>query len=157
MKRIKVLIADSNHLLKEDHIDGLSQSEGVEIVGITDTAHKLFELIGMRKPEIVLIDTGLHDGGDAHILTEILNIFPRVRCIAMVRDTVLEYNSFESIAAGAAGLLVNDTTPNELLDSIKIVHEGGAILSPKIVPAFFEEFKGLVRKKYKKVKEIESK
>jgi DNA-binding NarL/FixJ family response regulator len=92
-------------------------------------------------PNVVLMDIRM-PGMDGLAATRQIAADPRLADVRVVILTTfgLDEYVFEAIRSGASGFLVKDTEPDELLQAVRVVAGGEALLSPSITRRLIEEF-----------------
>ncbi|WP_219341441.1 response regulator transcription factor [Nevskia soli] len=118
----------------------INHTAGFECRHVYPTAEVALENIGIDPPRVALLDIGLPglDGIEAvRILQE---RHPR---IAPVMLTVYKDNDriFQAICAGACGYLLKQTPPARLMEAIRQVADGGAVMSPEVAIRVVELFR----------------
>ncbi|MBC7600304.1 MAG: response regulator transcription factor [Polaromonas sp.] len=100
-------------------------------------------LQALRNPpaDVLLVDLGLPDGSGIDVIRAAHSQWPD--CAVMV-NTILgdEAHVLRSIEAGASGYLLKDSTPEDMLGEIRILHQGGSPISPLIARQILTRFRG---------------
>jgi DNA-binding NarL/FixJ family response regulator len=93
--------------------------------------------------DIVIVDLGLPDGDGAELIAELRDTSPTTAALV---TTVFgdEAHVIRAVEAGARGYLLKDTTPEEFVRALRMVHEGGAPLSPQIARHLLKRFAPLL-------------
>jgi len=118
----------------------INHSDGFECRHVYASMEAALEGIGANPPRVALVDIGLPgiNGIDGvRILRE------RYPSIAPVLLTVYKDDDriFQAICAGACGYLLKKTLPARLLDAVKEIAEGGAVMSPEVAIRVVELFR----------------
>ena len=91
--------------------------------------------------DVLLVDLGLPDGSGIDVIRAAHSQWPD--CAVMVSTTFGdEAHVLQSIEAGASGYLLKDSTPEEMLGEIRILHQGGSPISPLIARQILTRFRG---------------
>ncbi len=138
---IKVLLADDQALVRAGFRSLLDAQDDIEVVGEAADGEEALRLATDRKPDVVLMDIRM-PGMDGLAATRRIAADPRladVRVVILTTFGVDEY-VFEAIRSGASGFLVKDTDPEELLQAVRVVAGGEALLSPSVTRRLIEEF-----------------
>jgi DNA-binding NarL/FixJ family response regulator len=138
---ITVLLADDQALVRAGFRALLDAQEDIEVVGEAVDGAEAVRAAGKLKPDVVLMDIRMPEmDGLAATRTiaqdERLN---EVRIIILTTFDVDEY-VFEALRVGASGFLVKDTEPTELIQAVRIVAGGDALLSPGVTRRLIAEF-----------------
>ena len=128
---IRVLLADDQTLVRAAFAMLVESARDMEVVGQAGTGREAVELARDARPDLVVMDIRMPDldGIEATRLIAADEDLAGVRVLVLTTyDT--DENIVEALRAGASGFLVKDTRPAELLDAIRTVAAGEALLSP---------------------------
>ncbi|MFB7335191.1 response regulator transcription factor [Streptomyces adustus] len=128
---IRVLLADDQTLVRAAFAMLVESAGDMEVVGQAGTGREAVELARARRADLVVMDIRMPglDGIEATRLIAADEDLTDVRVLVLTTyDT--DENIVEALRAGASGFLVKDTRPAELLDAIRTVAAGEALLSP---------------------------
>jgi DNA-binding NarL/FixJ family response regulator len=119
----------------------LDAEDDIAVVGEASDGAQAITLAGEQHPDIVLMDVQMPvlDGIEA---TRRIVADPRlgeVKVVMLTNYGMDEY-VFSALRAGASGFLVKDTEPAELLQALRVVADGAALLSPAITRTLISEF-----------------
>jgi DNA-binding NarL/FixJ family response regulator len=126
---IRVAIVDDHELVRAGFRALLDADPGVDVVGEAGDGAAAVELAHRHRLDVVLMDIRMPvtNGIDATRTIRAMAEPPEV-LILTTYDT--DENAFDALEAGAAGFLVKDTPPTQLLDAIRAAAAGGAVISP---------------------------
>ncbi|MGW2819767.1 response regulator [Streptomyces sp. NPDC001443] len=128
---IRVLLADDQTLVRAAFAMLVESAGDMEVVGQAGTGREAVELARARRADLVVMDVRMPglDGIEATRLIAADEDLTDVRVLVLTTyDT--DENIVEALRAGASGFLVKDTRPAELLEAIRTVAAGEALLSP---------------------------
>ncbi|MBT2595618.1 response regulator transcription factor [Arthrobacter sp. ISL-72] len=130
---IRILIADDQTLIRAGFRALLDAEPDMEVVAECGTGSDAVRLAAREKPDVVLMDIRMPQGNGLEATRLILAdpSLPGTRVIILTTFELDEYIA-EAVRAGAAGFLVKDTEPEELLRAVRVVHDGDALLSPSV-------------------------
>ena len=130
---IRIVIADDQALLRAGFRALLNAEPDMEVVGESGTGRGTVSLARQFKPDVILMDIRMPDGDGLAASAEILND-PALAGTHIIILTTFELDEYiiEAVRVGAAGFLVKDTEPEELLRAVRVVHDGDALLSPSV-------------------------
>jgi len=135
-------------LLVEDHFCfavGLktfltNYAQDMEVIGIAENGQKGVEMAKELKPDIILMDVRMPVMDGISAVKIIKKDFPNIKIVMLSTYDEDEFVR-EAILSGASGYLLKDTSPTELIISIRALNTGITLISPDIA-------KDLVRQKY---------
>src|SRR6185436_14937669 len=111
----------------------------LEVVGQAATGREAVELARATKPDVVVMDIRMPDLDGIVATKEITAELEDVKVLILTTFEIDEY-VFEALRAGASGFLGKSAEPDELLDAIRAVHRGEALLSPAATRALIGRF-----------------
>ncbi|MFJ4684806.1 response regulator [Streptomyces sp. NPDC091377] len=131
MTAIRVLLADDQTLVRSAFAMLVESARDMEVVGQAGTGREAVEQARSARADLVVMDIHMPDldGIEATRLIAADDDLAGVKVLVLTTyDT--DENILAALRAGAAGFLVKDTRPAELLDAIRTVAAGDALLSP---------------------------
>jgi DNA-binding NarL/FixJ family response regulator len=138
---IRLLIVDDQELVRTGFRLFLETQDDLEIVGEAGDGAEAIERARELRPDVVLMDIRMPrmDGVEATARLTGAGIEPRPRVLVLTTFDLDEY-VFGALRAGAAGFLLKDAPRQQLLEAIRVVHAGDALLSPSITRRLIEDF-----------------
>ncbi|MGG5751113.1 response regulator [Zafaria sp. Z1313] len=128
-----ILIADDQALIRAGFRALLEAEDGLEVVGEARTGDGAVAEARRLRPDVVLLDLRM-PGGDGIEAAARIKADPGLAATRVVMLTTFEIDEYilDSIRAGAAGFLVKDTEPEDLVRAVRAVADGEALLSPSV-------------------------
>lgn len=141
---IKVLVVDDHQIFRDGLRMLIDSTDGIEIVGEAGAAEKAMELIGQLEPDLVLMDIQMPEENGIDLTYRVKEAYPAVHVLmlTMFED---DQSVFSALQAGACGYILKGINREEMLSSIRIAGEGGAIFSPRIAGRVMAYFSGLAK------------
>ena len=138
---IRVLIVDDQELVRAGFRLFLETQPGLEVVGEAADGREAIDRAREVRPDVVLMDIRMPnmDGVEATARLTSGAIEPAPRVLVLTTFDLDEY-VFGALRAGAAGFLLKDASRERLVDAIRVVHDGEALLSPSITRRLIEDF-----------------
>ena len=137
---IRVVVADDQALVRGGFRALLDAQADITVVGEAGDGDEAVRMALQVQPDVVLMDIRM-PGVDGLAATRRIAAEPRLAAVKVVILTTFDLDEyvFEAIRAGAAGFLVKDTEPAELLRAVRTVVSGGALLSPGVTRRLIED------------------
>jgi DNA-binding NarL/FixJ family response regulator len=137
--RTRVVIVDDHALFRSGVRTELDRL--VDVVGEAGTVDAAIETIRRTRPDVVLLDVHMPDGGGAAVIRGIAPGQPEVRFLALsVSDAPQDV--IELVRAGARGYVTKTIAPAELADAVVRVAAGDVVLSPRLAGFVLDVFSG---------------
>ena len=136
---IRVLIADDHELIRGGLKGLLQAADDIAVVGEAPDGAAAVALAGELHPDVVVIDVRM-PGMDGIEATSLLSALPDPPRVLVLTTFDLDEYVFGALRAGAAGFLLKDAPRARLLEAIRVVHAGEALLSPSITRRLIEDF-----------------
>src|SRR5215213_10774967 len=130
MKPIRVLIADDHALVRAGIRALVEKIEGVVVVGEAGKGSEALELVKQLKPDLMLLDITMPDGGGFEVLDQVTKKYPDIRVIVLTVHEAGEY-AIRALREGAAGFLPKSAASTELEQAIHAVMKGEVYISPE--------------------------
>ncbi|UYG16616.1 response regulator transcription factor [Brachybacterium huguangmaarense] len=143
---IRVAIADDHQLVRAGFRALLDAEDDIEVVVEASGGRQLLHALGDEHVDVALVDIRMPDG-DGLWATEQIAADPALAGVRVVIVTTFELDEYvvRAIRAGAAGFLVKDTEPTDLIRAVRAVHAGDALLSPRIARVLLDRAAGGLR------------
>jgi DNA-binding NarL/FixJ family response regulator len=135
---IRVLVVDDHPVLRGGLAELLGQADGVELAGLAADGTAGVELALDERPDVVLMDLEMPGVDGIEATRRIRSSLPETQVVVLTsfsdRDRILA-----ALDAGAAGYLLKDAEPEELLRGVHAAAAGDAPLAPRAASALLEE------------------
>ena len=138
---IRVVLADDQVLVRAGFRALLDAQDGIEVTGEVSDGQQAVDLARELTPDVVLMDIRM-PGTDGLAATRQIAADPRLADTRVVILTTFDLDEyvFEAIRSEASGFLVKDTEPEELVQAVRVVADGDALLSPGVTRRLIAEF-----------------
>ncbi|HEY3771451.1 MAG TPA: response regulator transcription factor [Solirubrobacteraceae bacterium] len=141
MRPVRVLIVDDDPLVRAGLVMMLGGTDQVEVAGEASDGSEVLSAVDHHRPDVVLLDLRMPkvDGLAAMALLRSQPSPPRILVLTTfdTDDQVLR-----ALRAGAAGFLVKDTPPADIVRAIELVAAGESMLSPTVTRRLIERLAG---------------
>ena len=138
---IRVLLADDQALVRAGFRALLDAEDDIEVVGEAGDGEEAARFAEQLRPDVVLMDIRM-PGVDGLAATRRIAGDERLRETRIVILTTFDLDEyvFEALRAGASGFLVKDTRPAELVQAVRVVAAGEALLAPSVTRRLIARF-----------------
>ena len=132
MADITVLIVDDQPLMLHALKTFIENEDGVSVVGTAEDGEAAVEAAKALEPDLVLMDIKMPRLNGIEATRKIVSEIPGTRVLALTTFSTLDY-VVPALRAGAAGYLVKDARPDEILTAIRNAMDDSLPLSPSVV------------------------
>lgn len=137
---IRMLLADDQALLRKTLRMLLDADPGIEVTGEAADGEETVALVLEQRPDLVLMDIRMPRLDGLEATRRIKRDLPDTKILVLTTFEIDEY-VFEALRVGAAGFLGKGADPAELLEGVKTVAAGEALLSPAATKALIARFR----------------
>jgi DNA-binding NarL/FixJ family response regulator len=128
---IRVLIADDDPLVRSGLAMMLGGASQVQVVGAAGDGREVLPAVDLHHPDIVLMDIRM-PRMDGIAATRQLRARPSAPAVIVLTTFDADELVLRALRAGAAGFLLKDTPPADIVRAIEAVHAGDGMLSPQV-------------------------
>jgi DNA-binding NarL/FixJ family response regulator len=138
---IRVVVADDQVLVRSGFSVLLAGEPDIDVVGEAGNGAEAVALAASERPDVMLMDVRMPvmDGLEATRRISRDESLAGTRVVILTTFDLDEY-VHEALRAGASGFLLKDTLPVDLLNAVRVVAAGDALISPRITRRLIEEF-----------------
>jgi len=141
LAKIRVVIADDHAVVRQGLRTFLELQQDVEVVADAADGDEAVAAAHEHRPDVVLMDIVMPGTDGVEAIRRILLERPSTRVIALT-SFLDDDKVFPAVRAGAAGYLLKDVEPPELVKAIRTVYGGEALLHPAVTARLMEELAG---------------
>ncbi|GAA2109775.1 response regulator transcription factor [Microlunatus panaciterrae] len=155
---IRVAIADDQPLVRMGLRVLIESEDDLAVAGEAVNGQQALELVIAERPDVILMDVRMPVLDGIEALRRIA-ADPRLSGVRVVMLTTFELDEyvFDALRAGAAGFLIKDSDPVEMLRAIRLAAAGESLLSPSVTRRVLDSFTataGVVRRTHPELKEL---
>ncbi len=136
---IRVLVADDQALVRGGFRMILEAREDIDVVGEAENGAQAVELTRALQPDVVLMDVRMPEMDGVEATRRIVRSGAAARVIILTTFDLDQY-VYEAIRAGASGFLLKDVQPAQLVEAVRTIAAGDALLAPSVTRRLLDRF-----------------
>ena len=137
---IGVLVADKNQILRRGLISLLAEYPEFRVVGQASSVEEVLSLATKVQPDVITIDVRIPGAGGIAATEKIRQMLPECKILVLTASDT-DKDLFASIKAGALGYVLKDVGLDEIIDAIRTVARGEAVISSSIATRLLDEYR----------------
>ena len=134
-----VLIADDQALVRSGFRMIVEARADLDVVGEAENGEEAVRLAAELDPDVILLDIRMPVMDGIEATRQLVASGSRARILVLTTFDLDEY-VYAAIRAGASGFLLKDVRPADLVDAIRLVAHGNALLGPTVTQRLLEHF-----------------
>ena len=135
---LRVVVVDDQALMRTG-FRMILESADIEVVGEAENGEEAIATVAAEAPDVVLMDVRMPELDGIEATQRIIESGSTSRVLILTTFDLDEY-VYGALRAGAAGFLLKDTPPEKLIDAVRVVAAGEALLAPSVTKRLVEEF-----------------
>lgn len=136
---IRTLIADDQAMVRAGFRMILEAQPDIEVVAEASGGHEAVDRVRHHHLDVVVMDVRMEHGDGIAATREISKLNDPPHVLVVTTFDLDEY-VYDALRAGAAGFLLKDAPPEHLVEAIRVVARGDALLSPSVTRRLIAEF-----------------
>ncbi len=136
---IRVLVVDDQALLRTGFRMILGAEPDLEVVGDAGDGEAAVALAASERPDVILMDVRMPVLDGIAATKRIVEQRGDARVLILTTYDLDEY-VYDALRAGASGFLLKDAPPEQLVEAIRVIARGEALLAPRVTRRLIEEF-----------------
>jgi DNA-binding NarL/FixJ family response regulator len=140
---VRVVIADDQALVRGGFRMILDARDDMEVVGEAGDGEEAVALVESNGPDVVLMDVRMPGVDGIEATRRIVASGSAARVVVLTTYDVDEY-VFAALRAGASGFMLKDVRPPDLVEAIRVVARGDALLAPSVTRRLLDRFADVV-------------
>jgi DNA-binding NarL/FixJ family response regulator len=138
----RVLLADDHEMVRAGFRIILGSQPDIEVVGEAATGTEALERAAELRPDVICMDVQMPDMDGLEATRRIIADDEGTSAVLILTTFDRDDYLFEALSAGASGFLLKNSTPEQLIDAVRIVASGDALLAPAVTRRVIERFGG---------------
>jgi DNA-binding NarL/FixJ family response regulator len=137
---ISVVIADDEHLVRAGIRGVLETARDIAVVAEAANGSEALRLVHQHRPDVLLMDIHM-PGGDGLAAAEMVCRHVPGTAVAMLTTFTYDRYVQGALHSGAAGFLLKDMEPRALIDAVRAIAAGDAVLAPRVTRSLLTTFR----------------
>jgi len=138
---LRVVVADDQALVRAGFCGIVAATDGFTVVGEAGTGTEAVEIARQARPDVVLMDVRMPGGDGIEATRQITGSADTCATRVLILTTFdLDEYVYAALHAGASGFLLKSTQPAELINAIRVIAAGDALLAPSVTRRLVAEF-----------------
>lgn len=135
---IKVLVVDDQHMMRDALVLALNGRDDISVVGEASSGTAAVAAAERLRPDVVLMDLRMPAGDGIAATRALTERTPPVKVLAITSFDLNE-EVFGALRAGATSLILKDSSPDALVDAVRITARDESILTPAVLRRVLKE------------------
>ncbi len=140
MKRMKLVIADDEAMVRRGLRMLIETEPGLDVVGEAANGREAVSLARRTRPDLVLMDIRMPELDGLSAARQVLAL-PHPPRVLMLTTFDEDENIYEALRIGTSGFLLKASPPEQLLEAIRAVGSGNALIDPAVTKRVIDAFK----------------
>ena len=138
MRVIRVVLVDDHALMRQGISTILSAQADIEVVGEASSGEEALEVVRLVRPDVVCMDVEMPGIGGLEATRQLVSDTDVTAHILMLTTFEREDYLLAALDAGASGFLLKNARPEHLVDGVRSIAAGEALLAPELTRAVIE-------------------
>jgi DNA-binding NarL/FixJ family response regulator len=136
---IRVALVDDQAMVRAGLARILSPEDGFDVVAECADGRQAVEELPRLRPDVILMDVRMPNVDGVEATRRLVEGGSRARILILTTFDLDEY-VYDALRAGASGFLLKDVQPAQLVDAIRVVAAGEALLAPSVTRRLLDRF-----------------
>lgn len=137
--KVRVVVADDQRYERTGISLILDSDDGIEVVGEAASGEEAVAVVAQQVPDVVLMDVRMPGMGGIAATAIITERHPETRVIVFTTFDLDDY-AFGGLRAGASAFLLKSATPEALVEAVRTVAAGAAVVEPRVTSRLIEHY-----------------
>ena len=141
MSDLEILIVDDQAVVRLGFAALVSSQPDMRVCGSVGDGREAVRLARQLKPDVVLMDVRMPVLGGIEATRQLQDLADPPKVLILTTFDIDDY-VYDALRAGASGFLLKDATPEQILEAIRVIAAGDALLAPGVTRRLIAEFAG---------------
>jgi DNA-binding NarL/FixJ family response regulator len=139
-RRIRVMVVDDQELVRAGFCSLLASDDELTLVGQASNGREAVDIAAAARPDVVLMDIRMPTMDGIEATRRLLATDGDTPAVLVLTTFDLDEYVYDALRAGASGFLLKDTPPAQLIDAVKVVASGDALIAPSVTRRLIADF-----------------
>jgi DNA-binding NarL/FixJ family response regulator len=139
-RRIRVMVVDDQELVRAGFCSLLASDDELTLVGQASNGREAVDIAAAARPDVVLMDIRMPTMDGIEATRRLLAADGDTPAVLVLTTFDLDEYVYDALRAGASGFLLKDTPPAQLIDAVKVVASGDALIAPSVTRRLIADF-----------------
>ena len=137
---IRIVVADDHEVVRSGFAELLDTQPDFTVVGTASNGHEAVQLSLDHRPDVVLMDIRMPGMDGIEATRQLAGHAPDAPRVLVLTTFDLDEYVYDALRAGASGFLLKDVTAERLIEAVRIIAAGDALLAPGVTRRLISEF-----------------
>jgi DNA-binding NarL/FixJ family response regulator len=137
---LRIVVADDQALVRAGFCGIVNATPGLTVVGEAGTGAEAVAVTRRTRPDVVLMDVRMPELDGIEATRQITGQDSSATRVLILTTFDLDEYVYAALHAGASGFLLKSTEPADLVNAIRVIADGDALLAPSVTRRLVEEF-----------------
>ncbi|HSM65011.1 MAG TPA: response regulator transcription factor [Ilumatobacteraceae bacterium] len=139
-RRVRVMVVDDQELVRAGFCSLLASDDELTLVGQASNGREAVDIAAAARPDVVLMDIRMPTMDGIEATRRLLAADGDTPAVLVLTTFDLDEYVYDALRAGASGFLLKDTPPAQLIDAVKVVASGDALIAPSVTRRLIADF-----------------
>jgi DNA-binding NarL/FixJ family response regulator len=137
---VRIVVADDHEVVRSGFAELLDTQPDFAVVGTAANGQQAVEVSRERSPDVVLMDIRMPGMDGIEATRQLASDGSRTPRVLVLTTFDLDEYVYDALRAGASGFLLKDVTAERLIEAVRIIAAGDALLAPGVTRRLISEF-----------------
>ena len=137
---VRIVVADDHEVVRSGFAELLDTQPDFTVVGTASNGHQAVQLSRERRPDVVLMDIRMPGMDGIEATRQLASDAEETPRVLVLTTFDLDEYVYDALRAGASGFLLKDVTAERLIEAVRIIAAGDALLAPGVTRRLISEF-----------------
>ncbi len=137
---VRIIVADDHEVVRSGFAELLQTQPDLAVVGTASDGYEAVKLSRQLHPDVVLMDIRMPRMDGIEATRQLTSHGPSCPRILVLTTFDLDEYVYDALRAGASGFLLKDVTAERLIDAVRVIAAGDALLAPGVTRRLISEF-----------------